>query len=299
MKPLKVIFMLLSVIAGSYSKTIFVQPTFRPICPRGFAPDSSGSCIEIIEIDRADYEFFLIAKISSVDYEDDYDSDELQSDQPTPDESPSKHLNLGPEVMEDDVNFSMIMKRKRSSLSMAGSITTENIIPSKENNTDFVSIVESTTEVINSSTLERNSEKNSTRLEDEIPGKINVTSNQDVSKKKVIVKNYQHNLGNHIPKYVLMLPLTNEMLRKAETSADPKVVLELSDNEIKTGSDRLTIPLPSVTSNRENQTTHSSSPPDNSFQSSKNANDFRKWRHFKIFGELKKVLASRKHKNKT
>lgn len=123
MRLLRVFIVLFSVFSGNSSKSIFVQPTFRPNCPHGFVLDRSGMCVEIIEIDRDDYEVFLIAKISSVDYEDDSEPEAPQSDQPSdaenyvsnhhppnadmPDAPPTIFQeNSVPEVLEEIGNFS-------------------------------------------------------------------------------------------------------------------------------------------------------------------------------------------------
>lgn len=136
MKLLKVI-LVLSVVTGICSKSIFVQPTFRPTCPYGFVLDRFGTCVEIIEVDRDDYELFLIAKISSVDYDDEPELEPAQADQPAesedsnrdpdtvyiPEAPPSGRLTLQDspdlDVMEEGGTFSdeleiMISKDKRS-----------------------------------------------------------------------------------------------------------------------------------------------------------------------------------------
>lgn len=139
MKLLKVILVLFGVIAGIMAKSIFVQPTFRPVCPPGFVLDRFESCVEIIEIDTDDYEVFLIAKMSSVDYEDAEEEEirqeerelsdapydnfkgnrESSNDDP-PVAPPSKHLhfqdNPGLDVLESNDYDPMLSKDKRSTL---------------------------------------------------------------------------------------------------------------------------------------------------------------------------------------
>lgn len=114
MRLLKVFIVVLSVVTGSYTKSIFVQPTFRPKCPHGSELDDSGMCVNLLEIDRANYELFVLAKFGSVDYSDEAEPEPPQADESDDFQNPPDSVSAPgddfpeapPVMLQDDPGFS-------------------------------------------------------------------------------------------------------------------------------------------------------------------------------------------------
>lgn len=299
MKLLKVILVLLSVITGNSSKSIFVHPTFRPTCPQGFVMDNFGACVELFEINSEGHEFFLIAKISSFDYDDtdESESEPMLSDEPDdngnssedsefPLAPPSTHLNFqdysGPDVLEQAGNFS-------------DSSTT--ILKDKRSTAPFVEL--------------QNETYNLSQDGSNISHLINTNTNQQL--KKIVIENI--NPFNHIQNGIslkiqaqinspLVQPLPGNSIESVNVATEATTKTKLQPENSSKNSNSKTFMISLLKSGKHmtnkkniNLLPHSSSAAKNIGKFTKVPHN-RKWRHLNIFELAIKGLAG-KHKNKS
>lgn len=63
------------------NRSIFVVPTLKPACAKGFKLNENGKCEQKLEVDGNSYFSFILNKLFSYDYEDDNEYDEYTYDQ--------------------------------------------------------------------------------------------------------------------------------------------------------------------------------------------------------------------------
>lgn len=334
MKLLRVIIVLFSVITGNSSKSIFVQPTFRPNCPHGFVLDRSGMCVEIIEIDRDDYEVFLIAKISSVDYEDYSEPEPPQSDQPSDSDNPGlNNLNgVSPDAPPTIVQDESIGKSTNSIDKRSTSPLTD--LTMEENSSERITTEDSEfTSIANRDILENVTQQIGVTENDEIENfnasnasskdspALNETGGVDTMQKQllentfpsVIINNSENLKGKHhshshtSPKFSMNLLLQNRILKKSmniatEVSLKHKRKGDTKNAGILIPSKKIFITFMNSDSKIHSKTGNRSQITENSTEDLEIPTKLRhsqKRKHQNLFGVLKKVFGGRKHKSKS
>lgn len=63
------------------NRSIFVVPTLKPVCAKGFKLNQNGKCEQKVEVDNNGYFSFILNKLFSYDYDDGGEYDEYTYDQ--------------------------------------------------------------------------------------------------------------------------------------------------------------------------------------------------------------------------